>query len=737
MFGDLLRAHRRRLGLSQEDLAGRSGVSVRGLRDLESGRTEAPRPRTVRILADALGLAGEDRERFHHAAAASPRPPAPVQLPGPPSGFTGRSAHLRRLDALLAAAADGDRAVAVVSGGAGVGKTSLVTHWAHAAGDGFPDGRLFVDLRGFGPDGAAMSPADALRVLLDGLGVPPGRIPADAAAQVALYRSALGGRRVLVVLDNARDAAQVRPLLPGAPGCAAVVTSRRELAGLVATEGATPVALGVFEPAEARTMLARRVPGDRVAAEAGSVADIIGSCGRLPLALAVVAARATARPDVALAAVAAELRQARTALDALAGPDPAADPRTAISWSYARLTDPAARLFRLLGVHPGHTAGVDAAASLAGSPVAEVLPLLRELTATHLLEEPLPGRHAFHDLVRAYAGELAADDPEAAAAARRVLDHYVQAGHAAALALTPGREPLGVEPAAPDVVVPAFAGPDAALDWFRTEADALVAALRAAAAAGLDGHVTRLAWAAENYLQRRGDWATQRATQEAALAAARRRGSPREEAVARRGLARALVWLGEHDAAETHLREARRVVGNEGDTPDVAHVELDLALLYDRSGRFAEGRECAQRAHAAFHAAGDLPGSARALNMVGWCAANAGDPAGAVAPCLAAIELHRAMADGAGEANAWDSLGVVRLLLGEGDEAAACFRRAHEGFLAAGDRYGQALALGHLGDALATGDGGPEAREAWSRALAVLEALDHPDAAELRARLAR
>jgi transcriptional regulator with XRE-family HTH domain len=299
--------------MSQEDLAERSGMSVRGIRDLETGRTGAPRARTVRLLADVFGLAGRERERFHLAAApaATDRRPvvgrSPAQLPADLAGFVGREAALRRLDTIAARQGRPGATVLVVSGASGFGKTALAVHWAHRMRRRFPDGQLFAGLRGSQP-GAAVAPSDALRVFLSGLGVPPDRMPPDQASQVALYRSLLAGRRVLAVLDDARDEDQVRPLLPSGAGCAAVVTSRRRLTGLVALENAEPLPLPPLDHRESRELLARRLSRERLARDADGVEEVLRDCAGLPLALALAAARAAAQPGVSLSTIAKELR---------------------------------------------------------------------------------------------------------------------------------------------------------------------------------------------------------------------------------------------------------------------------------------------------------------------------------------------------------------------------------------------------------------------------------------------
>ena len=301
----------------------------------------------------------------------------------PPS--PGAARELASLDAILPGPADG-AVISVIAGTAGVGKTTLAVHWAHRVAAHFPDGQLYVNLRGFDPAGPAADPGQALRGFLDAFAVPPERIPARLEDQVALYRSLLAGRRVLVLLDNARDAEQVRPLLPGSPGCLAVVTSRSHLTGLVAGQGAYPLHLDLLPPGEARELLSRRLGSSRVSREPDAVEEIITGCARLPLALTIAAARAAASPSFPLAAVAADLREAGHALDPFEVGDAATDVRAVFSCSYRALSDGAARMFRLLGLHPGPDITVGAAASLAGLAPDQVRGLLAELTRGYLLD---------------------------------------------------------------------------------------------------------------------------------------------------------------------------------------------------------------------------------------------------------------------------------------------------------------------------------------------------------------
>jgi DNA-binding SARP family transcriptional activator len=425
------------------------------------------------------------------------RPAVPRQLPGTVRHFTGRSAELTALAGLLRQAGrpGGTVVISAIGGTAGVGKTALALHWTHRVAGEFPDGQLYVNLRGFGPSGTPVTPEAGVRGFLDALGVPPDRIPAGLDARAAMYRSLVAGKRILVLLDNARDADQVRPLLPGTAGSMAVVTSRSRLAGLAVTEGAVQVSLGVFTASEASELLASRLGPARVAREPQAAAEITALCARLPLALAITAARAAARPGVPLAVIAAELRQAGDRLDLLTAGDPATDVRAVFSWSYRSLGERAARMFRLLGLHPGPDISAPAAASLAGLRLPQAQAALRELTGAHLLTEPAPARFAFHDLLRTYAAEQAGIIDTGAArrtAIRRMLDHYLHTGYSAALLIFPSCVPLTLTAARPGTVQEVLADRRQAMDWFEAEHQVLPGVTAAAAAAGFDEHAWQL-----------------------------------------------------------------------------------------------------------------------------------------------------------------------------------------------------------------------------------------------------
>jgi DNA-binding SARP family transcriptional activator len=332
----------------------------------------------------------------------------PAQLPADLPTFAGREAELSQLSEMLSPGSRLPRTVVIcaIVGMAGIGKTAFAIHWAHRVANRFKDGQLYINLRGFDPSDPAVAPTDALRTLLSSLGVPAGDIPDGLDARAGMYRSILAGKRVLIVLDNARDVQQVRPLLPGSPGCLAMVTSRNPLAGLAMTEGARLLTLNLPSVLTAREALERRLGRNRVAAEPAAVEDIIELCGRLPLALAAVSARAAAHPDFSLASIAADLRHTPGRLDAFVAAGVTADARTVFSWSYRHLSPHASRLFRLLPLHPSADITPAASASLLGVPPEEANRLVVELANAALITEHRPGRYSFHDLIRAYATEL-------------------------------------------------------------------------------------------------------------------------------------------------------------------------------------------------------------------------------------------------------------------------------------------------------------------------------------------
>jgi DNA-binding SARP family transcriptional activator/Tfp pilus assembly protein PilF len=670
------------------------------------------------------------------AGIAGPAPP-PAQLPRGVPDFTGRDAELTRLRPLLESA-NSVAVIVAITGTAGVGKTALAVHWAHQICDRFPDGQLYVNLRGFDPTGSATEPAEAIRGFLDAFAVPPQRIPVSLDAQAALYRSLLAGRRVLVVLDNARSAEQVRPLLPGSPGCLVIVTSRHELTSLVAADGARPITLDLLTAAEAREFLARRLRRDRVDAEPQEVNYIIAVSARLPLALAIVAARAAVRPQFSLAVLADQLREASGDLAAFDGGEQTTDVRAVLSWSYRSLGADAARLFRLLGLHAGPDITTLAAASLAGLPVARVRLALAGLTQVLMVTERIPGRFAFHDLLRAYANDLAHihdSEIDRRTAVHRVLDHYLHTANAATVLLNPYGDVVTPTPPLPGVTPADLADAGKALDWFSVEHAALVAAVGQAAHAGLDTHAWQLSCSFETYLDRRAHWHDQAATQHTALQAALRQADRTGEALARRGLARALAQLGRYEDAHEHLRRVLRLYGELGDAAGLARTHYALARVFGRQGRYRDALDHVQQALEKFDTHGDRAVQAAALNGVGWFHALLGNDEQALVHCEQALTMHREIGDHGGEARTLDSLGYAHYHLGHHDLATSCYRQAVALWRVLGDRYCEAETLDRLGDTHYAAGDTDSARTAWHQALTILEQFDHPDAKEIHAKL--
>ena len=488
--------------------------------------------------------------------------PVPRQLPAQVSDFAGRAAELAALDGMLEQEVSGQARISVITGVGGVGKTALAVHWAHRVAARFPDGQLYVNLRGFDPTGTPLRPAEAIRGFLAALAVPASRIPAGTEARAALFRSLLAGRRMLVVLDNARDPAQVRPLLPGSSGCPVVVTSRDWLAGLVAAEGASQLSLDVLTSAEAAELLTRRLGRRRTATDPGdaaALAELSALCAGLPIALVVVAARAITRPRLPLAALAAELRMSRNRLDALSTGDDATDVRSVFSWSYLSLAGPAARMFRLAGLHTGPEISAPAAASLAGVPLAAAGQALRDLTSACLIDEHRPGRFSLHDLIREYAAERARATGTRAsrqAALRRVLDHYLHTAEAARTLLERRQAWYTLPERSRGMKPERFAGQPEAVSWVETERPVLIAAIALAARAGFDEHAVRLPMTLPSFLDQFSRWQDLLDTHAVALAAAERLGDLEAQAYAHRGMGGACATLGRHADAYAHGRRS-------------------------------------------------------------------------------------------------------------------------------------------------------------------------------------
>ena len=667
--------------------------------------------------------------------------PVPRQLPAAPAQFIDRAAEQARLDELIGQSAEpaGEAQVRAVVGSPGVGKSALATVWAHRAAGHFPDGQLYVNLKGFGPAARPVLPAQAVRGFLQALGVPSAEIPETPDAQAALYRSVLAGKRVLVVLDNARDDDQVRPLLPGSSRCAVLITSRVRLDGLVATVGARILTLDVMSEAESRELIVRRLGAARAQAEPEAMADLARLCAGLPLGLAIVAARAAARPGFRLAALSAELAGGDgRRLDALETADTTSSVREVFSWSYRQLSRPAARVFRLLGLHPGPDITVAAAASLGGTGRPQARRVLAELAGAHLLTEHVPGRFTGHDLLRAYAAELAAEaeaEADRDLARRRLGDHYLHTAAAAGRRLCPARPPLGLGDPQPGAVPEKFASYAEALAWFSAEHQVLLAVADAAAATHGDARAWQLPALLTDYLNREGHWHDLAALGRAALAAAEQAGDGLGRAHAHASIGVANLRVGCYRTARSHLLRASSLFREEGATAWQARNHLTVGVLFDRQGRHDKARRQAERALSLYQDLGYRAGEAHALENLGWHLANLGAATAAVDHCRRALDLNREVGNPIGEAHAWDHLGFAMHLVGDDDEAIACYRRALKLLREVRDRAEQGGVLARLGDIYSSVGNKAMAKAVWRRALAILEELHDLGADEVRSRL--
>lgn len=664
----------------------------------------------------------------------------PAQLPADVAGFVGRRSQLTALNALLPD--DGDAqgtalTVATITGTAGVGKTALAVRWAHRVRDRFPDGQLFVNLRGYA-DSKPMRPDEVLARLLHALAVPAQQVPGDLEEAAGLYRSLIADRRMLVVLDNASSPEQVRPVLPGSAGCVVIVTSRDQLTGLVARDGAQQVTLDLLSPDEAHGLLRDLLGARRVQAEPAAAASLAELCARLPLALRIAAANLSRDPDASLDGYVKQLQaDHRLAAFTVEGDETTAV-RAAFDMSYSSLSATARRLFRLLGLHPGPDITIPATSSLAGVPTEKARHLLAELTRAHLLTQASQGRFALHDLLRTYATDLAAThdaEDERQAATQRMVDHYLHTAYAAALVLDPHRDPSPVGTIQSGVMPAGLTNADQAVAWFTSEHAVLLAIIEQTARTGFDRRTWQLAWALAGFLRRRGHWQDWAATQHTALAAAQRLGDRSAQAYAHRSLARAYSVLARYDDAHGHYQRALELASQLGDQLSQAYAHLTLCKALERQCRYDDALSHSHDALDLFKDAGYRFGEAQARNSVGWFHAMLGNHQQAVDYCEVALTIQQELGHREGQAKTWDSLGYANHHCRRHRQATSCYHQAIDLFQQVGDRCGEASTLVRLGDTYhVAGDAGA-ARDAWQRALAILDQLADPDADQVRTKL--
>ncbi len=573
--------------------------------------------------------------------------------------------------------------ISAIGGTAGVGKTALAVHWAHQATGQFPDGQLYVNLRGYDPR-QPMPATDALAGFLRSLGVPGQDIPPEAHERAARYRSLLADKRMLVILDNAGSADQVRPLLPGSPACAVLITSRDALAGLVARDGATRLDLDVLPLADAVTLL-RTLIGTRVDADPGAAAELAGQCCQLPLALRVAAELAVSRPAMPLVGLTAELADLRTRLDLLeTGGDPHAQVRAVFSWSYRYLDANDARTFRLLGMHPGPEFESYAAAALTGTTVAQARRALDVLARAHLLSPVSPGRYGMHDLLRSYAQELTASTDtgdQQHAALSRLFDHYLYTAEAAMEALFPAerhRRPRLPRPATP---VPPLTDPAAAREWLDHERPALVAAVAYTAAHDWPDHTTRLAAIRANPGDMQAAW----------------HGWPMHAIRLAEVLFRYLKSAGHYAEIVSVNTYARRAASDIGDRTAEAEALNNITLVDLQQGRYEQAGDQLEQALSLYRKTGDRHGEARALGNLGILRYQQGHYQQAIVYQQRSLKLRRDGHDQAGEANTLNNLGIIQTRQGHYAEAADHLKQALSVYQETGDQHGEAYALSNLG----------------------------------------
>jgi tetratricopeptide (TPR) repeat protein/DNA-binding SARP family transcriptional activator len=670
----------------------------------------------------------------------------PAQLPADVSNFTGRDAELTQLDSLMAGMdavesqnddgrpASTEVVISAVAGTAGVGKTALALRWAHRSRGRFPDGQLYLDLRGYDPD-RPMSAADALARLLDGLGVPTRLIPRSVDDRAARYRTEAAGKRMLVLLDNAAGVEQVRPLLPGIGPSAVLVTSRASLSGLVAVHGAHRIDLDLLTLTDAITLL-RRLIGPRVDAEPAAAGALAEQCARLPLALRVAAELAVSRPATPLSDLVTELADRQSRLDRLdSGDDPRAAVTTVFSWSLQDLPAEATRTFALLGMCPGTDLDAYAAATLTTTSSAEARRTLDLLARANLVAPTRPGRYGMHDLLRAYAAQLATEE-DARLALTRLFDYYLAACAAAMDYLHPAE--THTRPKVPPSATPKLRDADGARTWLDTERPMLVAIAAHTATHGWQAHTIQLSALLFRYLDgghysdaiaihsdaRRAALDTGDDVAEARaltnLAAAQRMMGSYEEAAEylRRaigllegapdpaGLARALLNLGNvrgsmgrYTAAVEHFQRAIPFYRLARDEPGEASAVVNLATVEGRLGHYRSAVEHFRQSLAIYRRHGARPGVARALNNVATVERRLGEHSMAIDHIHQALILYRQLGHRSGEAQALDNLGSAYLSLGEFERAAQYHRQALTLFREAGERDDEPWALNGLGEA--------------------------------------
>jgi DNA-binding SARP family transcriptional activator len=689
-------------------------------------------------------VAASSRAASTGSAAEEPRVarsvPAPAQLPADVADFTGREDQVRHLCDLLAsggAEADpGAVRIALVAGSGGLGKTSLAVHAAHRVRGSFPDGQLYVDLLGAAPQ--PLSPADVLARFLRDLGVDGLYIPADDDERAARYRTVLAGRRMLIVLDNARDAAQVRPLLPGTASCAVLITTRSRMPDLASTQ---LVDLNVLDDDEALTLFTRVVGDERAAAEPEATAELLLACAGLPLAIRICAARLAMRSGWTIQTMANRLRDEHRRLDEMRAGDLAV--RASFQVSFASLPAGAqadgiapAEAFRLLGLWQGPSISSAAAAALFGTSEYLAEDALEALVDAHLLGSTSSDRYKFHDLLRVYSSERAVADlsgPDRDAAVGRLLRWYMRTSDAAGTAVRPHRYNIPLEPASDGPRPLSFTGVDDASSWYDDERVNVVAATRQASSAGLHEVAWRIPAPLFPIFEARSNWVDLVTTHRLALDSARHIGNRKGEAWVLTNLGEALGYLGDSEGIGC-LERAVAISREVGDPMGESRAANNLADIYTRLGRTEEAIDLLRRGLDLNRAAGRRFGEGVAL-------VNLGDALLDLDRADEALDYLRQARDIFAEVEAVDgagyalvSLGRCYLALGRDADALDHLGQGLASHQKSGNRARQAAALRLLGQGQARNGLAAEARESWTRAAGIFDDLgDSAQAAEVRA----
>jgi DNA-binding SARP family transcriptional activator len=663
--------------------------------------------------------------------------PLPHQLPADQPWFVGREAELKRATAVLAQADHDPRAasVVVVSGMAGVGKTAFAVHWAHQIAAQFPDGEIYLNLRGFHPTQEPLSSSQALAALLDSVGARTDGSAPDVDRQAAYLRSVMSGKRLLIVLDNARDADQVRPLLPGDSTSMVIVTSRNHLRGLSVVDGASLIQLEVMSEEEGVDLLSRRVADAPSKVSLAELAELADHCRGLPLALSICAARIATSPDLPLPLSFPELYSGDAeSLDLYVDVDAASSLRSVFSWSIEALSPQAVRLFTLLALPRSCSWDEATVATLGNLTVASARLLLHELAAANLIVRTSAQRHGFHELVRLYASELAAglEPDERRSAVNRLLDHYAIVAQRADAILNPHRTPIALNDPLPGTVLRDFAGHSSAWSWFVGEHDSVIASQELAVEEGFDQYAWQLGWVLETFLYRSGRWEQALASQQVALAASERLGDAEVQAGLHHGVGRVLIRLGRHDDAWGHLIDSTRRWEEAGSPERAASAVLSLANLVAKEGQSEKAIKLYQLVLS--RTTSPLL-RAMAVNNLGSEYTAMGRHELALELCSKALVLWSEIGDKHAQASTWDSLGTAYQGLKRYDSAVSAYGEAVSAFERMGDRFNQAGSLAKLGDCLAELGDDARSNEMLTKALAILVDLHHPQADGVRSKL--